>query len=92
MTANNHSCDTGRKGILRTLKVLDSANIYHNGTFKDSLDRINNNLLILKKNNIRVGILNYTYGTNGLPVPKGTFVNIIDTNLIKRDLYKSKKY
>jgi len=90
MTANNHSCDTGRKGILRTLKVLDSANIHHTGTFKDSFDRINNNLLILKKNNIRVGLLNYTYGTNGLPIPKGTFVNIIDTNIIKKDIHNSK--
>ena len=91
MTANNHSCDRGRKGILRTLNVLDSAKIRHTGSFKDSLDRSQNNLLILEKNNIRVGVLNYTYGTNGLPVPKGTMVNIIDTNLIKEDILRSKE-
>ena len=26
VTANNHSCDKGKKGILRTIKVLDSLN------------------------------------------------------------------
>ena len=91
MTANNHSCDRGRKGLLRTLDVLDSAKINHTGTFKDSFDRNQNNLLILEKKNIRVGVLNYTYGTNGLPVPKGTMVNIIDTILIKEDILRSKE-
>jgi len=91
MTANNHSCDRGRKGILRTLNVLDSAKISHTGSFRDSLDRKQNNLLILEKHNIRVGVLNYTYGTNGLPTPKGTMVNIIDTNLIKEDILRSKE-
>tara|TARA_Y100000385_G_scaffold223849_1_gene234009 strand:- start:21 stop:1157 length:1137 start_codon:yes stop_codon:yes gene_type:complete len=91
MTANNHTCDRGRKGILRTLNVLDSAKISHTGSFKDSSGWSKNNLLILEKHNIRVGVLNYTYGTNGLPVPKGTIVNIIDTNLIKQDILRSKE-
>ena len=90
VTANNHSCDKGKKGILRTIKVLDSLEIYHTGTFSDSLDRENNNLLILDKNNIKVGLLNYTYGTNGLPTPKPTFVNRIDTLSILLDIQKSK--
>ena len=33
VTANNHSCDKGKKGILRTIKVLDSLKIKHTGTF-----------------------------------------------------------
>ena len=90
VTANNHSCDKGKKGILRTIKVLDSLEIYHTGTFSDSLDRENNNLLILDKNNIKVGLLNYTYGTNGLPTPKPAFVNRIDTLAMLIDIQKSK--
>lgn len=89
VTANNHSCDRGKQGILRTIKVLDSLKILHTGTFKDSVDREKNNLLILSKNNIRVGLLNYTYGTNGITTPNPTFVNRIDTLTILSDIQKS---
>lgn len=90
VTSNNHACDRSKKGILRTIHVLDSLNIKHTGTFKDSMDRVTNNLLILNKNNIKVGILNYTYGTNGLTAPYPTIVNYIDTALITKDIETSK--
>jgi len=89
VTANNHSCDRAQKGLLRTIHVLDSLEIPHTGTFKDSTERNNKNLLILDKNNIRVGLLNYTYGTNGLPTPKPTMVNRIDTLTMLSDIKKS---
>jgi poly-gamma-glutamate synthesis protein (capsule biosynthesis protein) len=91
VTANNHSCDRGKKGLLRTLKILDTLDIKHTGTFKDIFDKNRNNLLIFTKNNIKVGLLNYTYGTNGLPIPEDTFVNQIDTLLILSDISKSRK-
>ncbi|MDR0845130.1 MAG: CapA family protein, partial [Tannerella sp.] len=31
-------------------------------------------------------LFNYTYGTNGLPIPSGAIVNLIDTTKIARDL------
>ena len=34
VTANNHSCDRGSNGIIRTVNVLDSLGIHHTGTFK----------------------------------------------------------
>lgn len=86
VTANNHSCDRGKKGITNTLYQLDSLGIKHTGTFYDLIDRARRNLLVLRKNNIRVGILNYTYGTNGLPIPEPTLVNLLDTLQIKKDL------
>ena len=42
--------------------------------------------LRLAANGIRFALFNYTYGTNGLPVPTGTTVNRIDTTVIARDL------
>ena len=51
-TANNHSCDRGRKGIERTIRVLDSLKIPHTGTFKDSIERARNYPLIINKNGI----------------------------------------
>lgn len=87
-TANNHSCDRGNSGILRTIKVLDSLNIAHTGTFSDSTGLNNNHPLILNKNDITVALFNYTYGTNGLPFYEPTIVNLIDTSRIADDLGK----
>ncbi len=86
MTANNHSCDRGKEGILRTIRVLDSLEIPHTGTFKDNFSRSKNNLLVLEKNGIKIGLLNYTYGTNGIQPPAPTVVNGIDTALIVQDI------
>jgi poly-gamma-glutamate synthesis protein (capsule biosynthesis protein) len=86
MTANNHACDRGKSGIIRTINVLDSLGIRHTGTFKSSLERTASNLLVLAKNNFKIGLINYTYGTNGLPVPFPTIVNRIDTTKMVEDI------
>ena len=89
--ANNHSCDRGADGIARTIDVVEKLNLLHTGTFKNKKDRDSLNLLILNKNNIKVGILNYTYGTNGLKFPEPTYVNLIDTAEIAKDILAAKK-
>ena len=91
VTSNNHSCDKGQKGILRTLEVLDSLGIRHTGTFRSAAERRTKNLLILHKKNIRLGILNYTYGTNGIRIPKRVAVNTIDTSLMAADIARAKR-
>lgn len=88
VTANNHSCDRSDQGIIRTVNILDSLDIMHTGTFRNQADRDSLNLMILEKNGIRVGILNYTYGTNGLPAPHPTIVNKIDLVQMKTDLIR----
>lgn len=86
VTSNNHSCDRGGKGILRTIKVLDSLEIMHTGTFCDMEDRKKHHPLIIENDCMRIAILNYTYGTNGLPFPEPTIVNMIDKDVMKADL------
>ena len=90
VTANNHSCDRRKNGMIRTLEVLDANQIPHSGTFRNSVERKHNNLLILRKGAIRIGVLNYTYGTNGLKAQKPTSVNYIDTKTMRLDIEKSK--
>ena len=68
VTANNHCIDRRKQGLERTIDILDSLKIPHTGTFKDSLEKENQRALILEKNGIKVAILNYTYGTNGIAV------------------------
>jgi poly-gamma-glutamate synthesis protein (capsule biosynthesis protein) len=91
VTANNHSCDRKSKGVKRTITMLDSLGIKHTGTFLDSADRSKNNPLIIEKNGIRIALLNYTYGTNGLFVAKPLMVNYIDSTVILNDLEACKK-
>ena len=91
VTGNNHSCDRKNKGIIRTVNVLDSLNILHTGTFKDLGERESKNLLILSKDGINVGVLNYTYGTNGNKFSSPAYVNLLDSALIKKDIKKAKK-
>jgi len=95
VTANNHSNDNKKYGLIHTLDVLDSIKLLHTGTFRDSSDREKNYPLIMEKNingtNFRIALLSYTYGTNGLPTTKPNIVNPIDTILIKEDIEKAKK-
>jgi poly-gamma-glutamate synthesis protein (capsule biosynthesis protein) len=85
-TANNHICDKGAAGIRSTLALLDSAGIRHTGAFLDSADRRARNPLRFTAGGLRFALLAYTYGTNGLPVPRGMIVNLIDTAVIARDI------
>lgn len=39
---------------------------------------------------MRLAIVNYTYGTNGMPVPAGTIVNLIDTVRMAADLAEAR--
>lgn len=91
VTANNHCVDRGKKGLERTIDVLDSVGILHTGTFVDEAARLNDYPLILQKNGFKLALLNYTYGTNGLPVYKPNVVNRIDTTQIREDLGQARK-
>jgi len=91
VTANNHSVDRRKKGLERTIRVLDSLGIPHTGTFTDTVERMNDYPLLLHRNGFRLALLNYTYGTNGIPVTKPNVVNPIDTVLIRKDLMRAKE-
>lgn len=91
VTANNHSLDRGRKGVDRTIEMLDSLKILHTGTFRDTVERMNDYPFIIEKNGFTIALLNYTYGTNGIAVTKPNVVNMIDTAIMKQDIIKAKE-
>lgn len=90
-TANNHSLDKGYSGIVRTLDVLDEAGISHMGTYRSLEEQ--NKILIKDVNGIKFAFLSFTYGTNGIPVPKGKeyCINLIDETLMKRQIDQAKE-
>ncbi len=90
-TANNHSLDKKEAGLLRTLDVLDRLDIEHVGTYRSEEER--NAYKIVEVNGLKLAFLSYTYGTNGIPVPKGKdyLINILNEELILKDLNEVKK-
>lgn len=85
-TANNHCCDRGKTGIERTILILDSLGLKHMGTYYNEALYRQHNPLIVNKNGFRLAFLNYTYGTNGIPVPKGNVVSLIEQERMINDL------
>jgi len=90
LTANNHCLDKGKKGLERTILMLDSMRVRHLGTYTDKKSRNFRYPMMLKKNGIRIALLNYTYGTNGIEPQSPNIVNYIDRNRIKKDIRMAK--
>ena len=90
-TANNHCYDKGYSGIESTINYLDDADISHTGTFKSEEEQ--NKILVKNVKGIQIAFLSFTYGTNGITVPsdKSYSVNLIDKDLIKKQLDLAKK-
>lgn len=84
--ANNHCCDRGAYGIRSTSEILDERGMMHVGVYRDSVDYAKNNILYVERCGISFAIVNYTYGTNGINVPKGMVVNHLDSVAMQRDL------
>jgi poly-gamma-glutamate capsule biosynthesis protein CapA/YwtB (metallophosphatase superfamily) len=79
VTANNHSMDTREEGLLRTIEVIKKNNLGYAGTYQNQRDH--DSIRILNIKGIKLGILNYTYGTNG-SYPKTEhkyMLNVIDS-------------
>ena len=91
LTANNHCLDSGKHGLERTIMMMDSVGVPHIGTYVDEFEREDNYPYIFEQNGIRVAILNFTYGTNGLVVEEPNIVNMMDTAIIAVDLITAKE-
>ena len=77
-TASNHTVDKGFDGLKRTLDVLDANGIRHAGSSRTEQER--NTPTIMEVKGVKVALLAYGYGLNGLPLPSGKpwAVNLID--------------
>ncbi|MCL6477230.1 MAG: CapA family protein [Peptococcaceae bacterium] len=85
-TANNHSMDMGRDGVIKTLDNLDKAGLNHVGTYRSVREREQPALYDIR--GIKVGFINYTQDTNGIPVPSDEdyLVNLIQRDLMKKEI------
>lgn len=87
--ASNHAMDKGEKGILNTVNFWKNyPEVTMLGIHESSEDREARTVVIKEIKGAKVAFLNYTYGTNGIPVPKGKdyLVNVINEEKISKDL------
>ncbi|GBF51318.1 hypothetical protein LPTSP4_28500 [Leptospira ryugenii] len=90
-TANNHSADKGEIGIDFTIESIFKLNMIPLGTFSSESDYTKRRHVKINKNDLQISIFNYTYSTNGIKVPKGRIVRLLDEQLIVSDLAEAKK-
>lgn len=91
--ATNHTMDRGRKAISNSRNYWNNKeNVLAVGSYTSEEEK--NEIHIKEVNNIKYTMLNYTYGTNGIPVPKGSeyLVNVWPTDLTINDPKRDKKY
>lgn len=86
LTANNHCLDRRDKAARRTISALDSLGIDHIGTYHDVADRKVKVPFIRNINGMRIGFLNYTYGTNGIEPRDGVEVSLIDRQRMAEEI------
>ena len=85
--ANNHVMDKGEKAILATLDFWDKIpEVSVLGIHRSAEQR--NTPIIIKKNNITVGFLSYTYGTNGISIPAGKsyLVSLVNKETMAKEI------
>lgn len=78
--ATNHTMDSGKKAVENSCKYWQSKeNVLTAGSYCSEEER--NKINIKEINNIKYTMLNYTYGTNGMPVPNDYLVNVWPTDI-----------
>ena len=89
-TAGNHSLDYGFDGLSRKIDILDKADISHVGTYQTQEER--DTIVFKYVKGIKIAFLDYAYGTNGITIPsdKPYCINLIDKELIKKDIETAK--
>ncbi len=91
--ATNHTIDKGLKGVNNCMEYwrtnYPQINVLGINASKEEYDSI----YVYEKDDFRIAILNYTYGTNGIAIPSANpyVVNLLDEDKIRTDVAKAKE-
>lgn len=91
LTANNHCLDKRDAGLKRTIATLDRFGIQHIGTYTSAATRAGQMPMIIDLNGLKMAMLDYTYGTNGIPIQGNVVVDYINRNRISADIDKARE-
>ena len=91
LTANNHICDKGRAGMDSTYVIYTRMGVPFTGFYRSEGEEYDKNPYIVSIKGIRVAFINFTYGTNGIPVPKPWRVNEMDSVHVKTVIRRARE-
>lgn len=91
LLANNHMLDRRDLGLMTTLEKMRERGVDHTGIYFNAADRDTIVPVIKSINGIKVGFLNYTYGTNGFTVKGEAKIDYIDRKQIAEDVRKARE-
>lgn len=91
--ASNHIMDRNIKGIEKTLEFWDKypdVTVLGINKSKEEQDAVK----IIERGGLKFALLNYTYGTNGIPLPEGKeyAVNLLTREKVEKDIKYADKH
>jgi len=88
--ANNHTLDQGEEGLLEAIQQMEKVEMPYVGAYKSVQDQQADR--IFQVENVSLGLLGYTYGTNSheTPVGKDYLVNRTDETRIVKEVKELK--
>ena len=82
--ATNHTADKGERGIINSREYWNrQEGVQAVGSYTSNKEKEEIETKILEVNHIKYAMLNYTYGTNGMPIAHSYLVNVWPTNTEK---------
>ena len=94
LLATNHTLDKSGRGVVNCMEYLDEhlPELDYVG-INHSQEEQENDIYTYEANGIKVAVLNYTYGTNGIPLPedKPYIVNLMHEDKIRADIQKAEE-
>lgn len=91
LTANNHICDKGRPGMDSTYVIYTRMGVPFTGFYRSEGEEYENNPYIASIKGVRIAFINFTYGTNGMPVPEPWRVNGMDSVHVKQVIRRAQE-
>lgn len=80
--ATNHTVDRGKQAVLNSREYWNNQeNVQAVGSYSSAEEKAAIESQVLEVNNIKYAMLNYTYGTNGMPVANDYLVNVWPTDI-----------
>lgn len=91
LAANNHICDKGLAGMDSTYSIYTRMGVPFTGFYRSESEEIEKCPLTVSIKGLNIAIINFTYGTNGLPVPAPYRVSKMDSTSIRAAVARAKE-
>ena len=90
LTANNHLCDRGRAGLDSTYVLYSRMGVPFTGFYRSEGEEYEKDPLILNIRGHCIALANFTYGTNGMPIPSPYHISLLDSAHVREVLARGR--